>query len=87
MSTKKCAAVIIELKSCNDAKSLEKKAQEALDQIEEKNYHNPEQFPGIVHMREYGMASCHMESVVKGRYLKRSGSGWSVEGDPKGGGP
>jgi len=83
-STHRRSAVLIELKSSEAPNSLEKDADRALQQIITKNYRNIDQLHGIRHIREYGIASYHLESLVKGRYLERAGcnSGWVERDDP-----
>ncbi|KAH9960947.1 hypothetical protein BC827DRAFT_1206471, partial [Russula dissimulans] len=79
-STQRRSAVLIELKSSDKSQFLARDATRALEQIVSQNYRNPDQLNGILHLREYVIASFHLESVVKGRYLTRSASRW-VEGD------
>ena len=62
---------------------MERDANMALEQIREQNYRNPVGLPNIESLREYGIACHHLDSHVKGRYLKRiSGDQWVEEEDP-----
>jgi hypothetical protein len=70
VSRKKGRAVLIELKSSEKPEHIERDALKALDQIVDKNYRNQEGLPNIGILREYGIASYHLVSVVKGRYLE-----------------
>jgi hypothetical protein len=67
---KKRKAVLIELKSSAKKGDVERDANNALEQIIDKNYRNPEGLPNICVLREYGIASFHLSSHVKGRYLE-----------------
>lgn len=51
---------------------LERDANRALEQVVEKNHRNPEGLWNIRTLREYGIACFHLNSCVKGRYLKRN---------------
>ena len=74
-------AVLIELKSSEKQGDMERDANKALKQIEEKNYRNPEGLPNIRSLREYGIACFHLSSYVKGRYLELDGQNQWVEKD------
>ena len=78
---RKCTAVLIELKSSEKRKNMERDANKALDQIVEKNYRNPEGLLNICTLREYGIAGFHLDSYVKGRYLELDGQNQWVEKD------
>jgi PD-(D/E)XK nuclease superfamily len=78
---RKCMAVLIELKSSEKQGDMERDANKALKQIEEKNYRNPEGLPNIRTLREYGIASFHLCSYVKGRYVELDGQNQWVEKD------
>jgi len=60
---RKCMAVLIELKFSEKQGEMERDANKALKQIEEKNYRNSEGLPNIRTLREYGIAGsqfiCH----------------------------
>jgi hypothetical protein len=62
-------AVLIELKWSKEKKDMEKDANSALKQIVNRNYRNSTGLAGIITLREYGIARCHLDSLVKGRYL------------------
>jgi|ERR1700722_8494276 len=79
---KKRDAVVIELKSSETEQQLERDADAALDQIIANNYRNRYSHLGVDCIREYGIASFHLQSVVKARYLIRSGNGWLEKDDP-----
>ena len=70
VSRKKGRAVLIELKSSENPDHIERDALKALDRIVDKNYRNQGGLPNIGILREYGIASYHLTSVVKGRYLE-----------------
>jgi hypothetical protein len=58
-------------------------ADKALQQIIDKNYRNREGLSSILILREYGIASYHLMSFAKGRYLKLNGQGkWVEKDDP-----
>jgi len=78
---RKRMAVLIELKSSEMQGDMERDANRALKQIEEKNYRNLEGLPSIRTLREYGIASFHLSSCVKGRYLELDGQNHWVEKD------
>ena len=78
---RKCTAVLIELKSSEMKEDMERDANQALKQIEEKNYRNLQGLPNIRTLREYGIAGCHFDSHVKGRYLELDGQNQLVEKD------
>ena len=78
---RKRMAVLIELKSSEKQGDMERDANKALEQIEEKNYRNPEGLPNIRTLREYGIAGFHLSSFVKGRYLELDGQNQWVEKD------
>ena len=81
---RKSMAVLIELRSSEKQGDMERDAHTALKQIEEKNYRNSEGLPNICTLRGYGIASFHLNSYVKGRYLELDGQNWWVEkDDPK----
>jgi PD-(D/E)XK nuclease superfamily len=80
---RKRMAVLIELKSCKKQGNMERNANNALKQIEEKNYQNSEGLPNIRTLREYGIARFHLSSYVKGRYLELNGQNeWVEKDDP-----
>ena len=70
ISRKKGCAVLIELKSSNKPEHIKKDASKALKQIVGMNYRNQEGLLNIRILREYGIASYHLASCVKGRYLE-----------------
>lgn len=83
ISSKKGRAVLIELKSSDKPEHIEKDANKALEQIVDKNYRNQEGLPNIRILREYGIASYHLASCVKGRYLELdTQSRWVEKDDP-----
>jgi hypothetical protein len=74
-------AVLIELKSNEKEDNMERDANGALEhwgaivvfmicQIIENNYRTPEGLTNIRTLREYGIASFHLSSYVKGRCLE-----------------
>ena len=80
---RKQMAVLIELKSSEKQADIERDANNALKQIEENNYRNPEGLPNIRTLREYGIAGFHLSSHVAGRYLELDGqSRWVEKDDP-----
>ena len=79
---RKREAVLIELKSSEKKKGMKRDADKALEQIVERNHRNPEALPNIGTLREYGIAACHLNSRVKGRYLELNGDQWVETGDP-----
>jgi PD-(D/E)XK nuclease superfamily len=82
---RKRKAVLIELKSSEQQGNMvmERDANKALKQIEEKNYQNSEGLPNIRTLREYGIAVFHLDSYVKGRYLELDGQNeWVEKDDP-----
>jgi|SRR5712675_2084738 len=81
-STQRRATVLIKLKSSGQAQSLERDADEALERIVTQNCRIKDQLYGVDHIREYGIASYRLESVVKGRYLVRAGFNWVERDDP-----
>jgi hypothetical protein len=82
-SRKKGIAVLIELKSSEKPEHMERDADKALKQIVDKNYRNREGPPNIRVLREYGIASYHLASCVKGRYLELDvHSRWVEKDDP-----
>jgi len=83
ISSNKGRAVLIELKSSDKPEHIEKDANKALEQIVDKNYRNQEGLPNIRILREYGIASYHLASCVKGRYLELDAqSRWVERDDP-----
>ncbi|KAK2467448.1 hypothetical protein APHAL10511_000303 [Amanita phalloides] len=77
------SAVLIELKSSKDKQGMEKDSLAALDQILMNNYRNPVGLPEVHIIREYGIATYHLESCVKGRYLELdSQKTWVEKEDP-----
>jgi len=83
ISRKKGRAVLIELKSSEKLEHIERDASKALEQIVDKNYRNQEGLPNIRILREYGIASYHLASCVKGRYLELDAqSRWVEKDDP-----
>jgi len=78
---RKRMAVLIELKSSEKPGDMERDANKALEQIEEKNYRNPEGLPNIRTLQEYGIAGFHLSSYIKGRYLELDGQNQWVEKD------
>jgi len=84
VSKQQKSAALIEVKSSENKNQIEGDADELLKQIVHKKYRNPEGLPGIRILREYGMASYHLESFVKGRYLELNGRGeWVEKDDPR----
>ena len=81
VSKKTQSAVLIELKSSEKLQAIESDAQTGLNQIIKKNYRNPEGLPNIRFLREYGIASYHLDSHVKGRYLELDAERRWVEKD------
>ena len=81
ISRKKGRAVLIELKSSNKLEHIKKDASKVLKQIVGMNYRNQEGLPNIRILWEYGIASYHLASCVKGRYLELGAQGWWVEKD------
>ena len=75
-------AVLIGFKSSEKPEHMERDASKALEQIVDKNYRNQ----GLVNihvLREYGVASYHLASCVKGRYLELNAqSQWVEKDDP-----
>jgi hypothetical protein len=83
ISRKKGRAVLIQLKSSSKPEHIERDANKALEQIVDKNYRNQEGLPNIRILREYGIASYHLDSCVKGRYLELDAqSRWVEKDDP-----
>ena len=78
---RKRMGVLIELKSSENQGDMERDANTALKQIEEKNYRNSGGLPNICTLREYGIAGFHLNSYVKGRYLELDGQNQWVEKD------
>lgn len=78
---RKGMAVLIELKSSKKRGDMERDADRALKQIEEKTYRNSSGLPNIRILREYGIACFHLGSYVKGRYLELNGQNHWVETD------
>ena len=73
----------MELKSSEKQGDMERDANKALKQIEENNYRNSEGLPNIRTLREYGIASFHLSSYVKGQYLELDGQNqWVEKEDP-----
>ena len=60
---------------------MQRDANKALEQIEEKNYWNPEGLLNIRTLQEYGIACFHLSSYVKGWYLELNGQNQWVEKD------
>jgi len=80
---RKREAVLIELKSSEKKRDMDKDVDMALKQIIDNNYRNQESLPNIFTLREYGIACFHLSSRVKGRYLERSSrSRWVEKRDP-----
>ena len=83
ISRKKGSAVLIELKSSEKPEHMARDAGKALEQIVDKNYRSQEGLPNIRILREYGIASHHLASCVKGRYLELDAqSRWVEKEDP-----
>jgi PD-(D/E)XK nuclease superfamily len=83
ISRKKGSAVLIELKSSKKPEHIDRDAGKALQQIVDKNYRNQEGLPNIRILREYGIASYHLDSCVKGQYLELdTQSRWVEKEDP-----
>ncbi len=78
---RKRMAVLIELKSSEKKEDMERDANKALEQIEEKNYRNSEGLLNIHILREYGIAGFHLGSYVEGRYLELDDQNQWVEKD------
>jgi len=76
---RKRMAVLIELKSNKKPGDMERDANKALQQIEEKNYWNLEGLLNIRTLWEYGIAGFHLSSYVKGPYLELDGQNQWVE--------
>lgn len=82
ISRKKGSAVLMELKSSEKLEHIERDAGKALDQIIDKNYRN-QGLLNIRILREYGIASYHLASCVKCRYLELDAqSRWIEKEDP-----
>jgi hypothetical protein len=79
VSRKTRSAVLIELKSSEKREHIEGDAQKALDQIARNNYRNKVSLPHIHKLREYGIASYHLFSHVKGRDLVFAEDKWEEE--------
>jgi hypothetical protein len=80
---RKHIAVLIELKSSVKQGNMERDANKALKQIEEKNYRSSEGLPNIHTLREYGIPGFRLSSYVKGRYLELNGQNqWVGKDDP-----
>jgi PD-(D/E)XK nuclease superfamily len=83
MSRKKGSAVLIELKSSKKLEHIERDAGRVLQQIIDKNYQNQVGLPNIHILWEYGIASYHLASCVKGQYLELDAqSRWVEKADP-----
>jgi len=83
ISRKKGRAVLIQLKSSDKPEHIKKDASKALKRIVDMNYRNQEGLPNIRILREYGIASYHLSSCVKGRYLELDAqSRWVEKDDP-----
>ena len=78
---RKGMAVLIVLKSSKKQGDMERDADRALKQIEEKTYRNSSGLPNICILREYGIACFRLRSYVKGRYLELDGQNHWVEKD------
>ena len=75
---RKRQAVLIELKPSEKEGDMEMDANKALEQIAD-----PEGPPNINILRGYGMAVCHLNSFVKGRYLELDDQNqWVEKADP-----
>jgi hypothetical protein len=70
VSRKRETAVLIELKSSEKRENIERDAGKALEQIIKRNYRNQRALLNVRFLREYGIASYHLDSCVKGRYLE-----------------
>ena len=81
ISKTKSRAILIKLKSSQKQENIRRDAREALQQIIEKNYRNPEGLPNIRFLREYGIAAFHLDSCVEGRYLELDARRQWVEKD------
>ena len=79
---RKHMGVLIELKSSNNQGDMERDVNKALDQIVEKNYRNRFGLENIHILREYGIASYHLNSRAKGRYLELVDNQWVERDDP-----
>ena len=77
---------LIELKSSEKPEHIERDANKALqpEQIADRSYRNPEGLPNIRILREYGIASYHLNSHVKGQYLELDAQRlvWVKKDDP-----
>jgi hypothetical protein len=83
ISRKTGNAVLIALKSSEKPEHMERDAISALEQIVDQNNRNQEGLPNIHVLREYSIASHHLVSCVKGRYLKLDAqSRWVEKDDP-----
>ena len=74
-------AVLIEVKSSEKQEDMERDANRALERIVKKNCRNLEGLRNICTLREYGIATFHLNSYVKGRYLEFDTQNQWVEGD------
>lgn len=83
VSKKTKTAVLIELKSSEKARDIQKDAKGALDQIKKKNYRNIEGLPGVCILREYGIGCYHLDSHVECRYSELDAQRhWVQKADP-----
>jgi hypothetical protein len=83
ISKTKASAVLIELKSSEYKEHIGRYAGKALQQIVDQNYRNHEGLRGASKLREFGIASYHLSSCVKGRYLELNAeSQWEEKQDP-----
>jgi hypothetical protein len=83
ISRKTHSAVLIGLKFSKKREHIERDAREGLQQIEDENYRNQEGLLNISFLREYGIASFHLDSCVRGRYLELDARRqWEVKEDP-----
>ena len=62
--------VVIELKFSDKLEHIERDASNALKQIVDQNYQNQEGLLNIRNLQEYGIASYHLASFIRGRYLE-----------------
>jgi hypothetical protein len=74
-------AALIEVKSSKKQEDMERDANRVLKRIVKNNYRNPEGLRNVCTLREYGIATFHLNSYVKGRYLELNTQNHWVEGD------
>jgi hypothetical protein len=72
---------LIELKASEKQEDIARDANNALQQIIDKNYQNPVGLPNMCTLREYGIARFHLSSCINGRYLELNSQNQRVEKD------